>query len=167
MLQRAHGLMGMPSSSVHQQLTPQDFVNILILVQEPKFIKLRHAVPQKQCICTRYMNEHITFIFTFSSWQRCLRAGIYRWRIILADTDFFQQSVSVSAANFRDRNNRPSAKHFFIKLLMNFSWTFDEFLNFMCTLWHCRFDRTLSYSTKVCAHKIPKFIKILFCLTRW
>ena len=42
-------------------------------------------------------------------------AGIYRWSIILADTDFFQQSVS--AANFRGRNNRPSAKHFFIKLL--------------------------------------------------
>ena len=35
-------------------------------------------------------------------------AGIYRWSIILADTDFFQQSVSVSAANFRGRNNRPS-----------------------------------------------------------
>jgi hypothetical protein len=42
-------------------------------------------------------------------------AGIYRWRIILADTDFFQQSVSVSAADFRGRNNRPSAKHSFIK----------------------------------------------------
>ena len=45
MLQRAHGLMGMPSRLVHQQLTAQDFVNIL--VQEPKFIKLRHAVPPK------------------------------------------------------------------------------------------------------------------------
>ena len=35
----------------------------------------------------------------------------------------------------------------------------------MCTLWHCNsmFGRT--YSAKVCAHKIPKFIKILFCLT--
>ena len=43
--------------------------------------------------------------------------GIYRWRIILADTDYFQQSVSVLAADFRGRNNRPSAKHFFIKLL--------------------------------------------------
>ena len=39
-------------------------------------------------------------------------AGIYRWSIILADTDFFQQSVSVSAADFKGRNNRPSAKHF-------------------------------------------------------
>ena len=45
MLQHAHGLMGMPSRLVHQQLTAQDFVNIL--VQEPKFIKLRHAVPPK------------------------------------------------------------------------------------------------------------------------
>jgi hypothetical protein len=43
-------------------------------------------------------------------------SGIYRWSIILADTNFFQQSVSVSAADFRGRNNRPSAKHFFIKL---------------------------------------------------
>ena len=68
MLQRAHGLMGMPSRLVHQQLTAQDFVNIL--VQEPKFIKLRHAVPQKQCICTIYMNEHIGSIFTFSSWPQ-------------------------------------------------------------------------------------------------
>ena len=32
--------------------------------------------------------------------------GIYRWRIILADTDFFQQSVS--AADYRGRLNRPS-----------------------------------------------------------
>ena len=48
--------------------------------------------------------------------------GIYRWRIILADTDFFQQSVSVLAADFRGRNNRPSAS----TLLSNF----------MCTLWH-------------------------------
>ena len=47
-------------------------------------------------------------------------AGIYRWSIILADTNFFQQSVSVSAANFRGRDNRPSAKHFFIKLLAKF-----------------------------------------------
>ena len=46
-----------------------------------------------------------------------LQSGIYRWRIILADTDFFQQSVS--ANDFRDRNNRPSAKHFFYQ-------TFDE-----------------------------------------
>ena len=46
---------------------------------------------------------------------------IYRWSIILADTNFFQQSVSVSvsAADFRDRNIRPSAKHFFYQ-------TFDE-----------------------------------------
>ena len=42
--------------------------------------------------------------------------GIYRWRIILTDTDFFQQSVSVSAADFRGRNNRPSAS----TLLSNF-----------------------------------------------
>ena len=42
--------------------------------------------------------------------------GIYRWSIILADTDFFQQSVS--AADFRGRNNRPSAKHLFIKLAL-------------------------------------------------
>ena len=34
---------------------------------------------------------------------------------------------------------------------MKFSWIFDEFWNFICTLWHCRFDRTLSYSAKVCA----------------
>ena len=34
--------------------------------------------------------------------------GIYRWSIILADTNFFQQSESVSAANFRGRLNRPS-----------------------------------------------------------
>ena len=45
--------------------------------------------------------------------------GIYRWRIILADTNFFQQSVSVSAANFRGRNNRPSAKHTFIKFYVH------------------------------------------------
>ena len=48
--------------------------------------------------------------------------GIYRWRIILADTNFFQQSVSVSAADFRGRNNRPAAK--------------DTLDNFMWTLWH-------------------------------
>ena len=71
-----------------------------------------------------------------------LPSGIYRWSIILADTDFFQQSVSVSAANFRGRNNRPSAKHFFHQ-----------------TLWHFKFDQTLSYSAKVSAHKIPKFDK--------
>ena len=34
--------------------------------------------------------------------------GIYQWSIILADTDFFQQSELVSAANFRGRLNRPS-----------------------------------------------------------
>ena len=34
--------------------------------------------------------------------------------------------------------------------LMNFSRIFDEFWNLMCTLWHCRFNRTLSYSAKVC-----------------
>ena len=32
-----------------------------------------------------------------------------------ADTDCFQQWVLVSAADFRGRNNRPSAKHIFIK----------------------------------------------------
>ena len=53
--------------------------------------------------------------------------GIYRWSIILADTDFFQQSVSVSATDIRGRNNRPSAKHFFIKLSakqFSCSWAF-------------------------------------------
>ena len=87
-------------------------------------------------------------IINTSTGKSFSEAGIYRWSIILADTDFFQQSVS--AADFRGRNNRPSAKHFFIKLLMNFSWIFDEFLNFTCTLWHCKFDWTLSYSAKVC-----------------
>ena len=29
----------------------------------------------------------------------------------------------------------------------------------MSALWHCRFDRTLSYSAKVSANKIPKFDK--------
>ena len=43
--------------------------------------------------------------------------GIYRWRIILADTNFFQQSVL--AADFRGRNNRPSAKHIFIKFYVH------------------------------------------------
>ena len=57
------------------------------------------------------------------------KPGIYRWSIISADTDFFQQSVSVLAADFRGRNIRPSAKRFFIKL-----------------------------SAK-CVHKIQKFIK--------
>ena len=59
--------------------------------------------------------------------QWCRKAEIYRWSIILADTDFFQQSVSVSAADFRGRNNRPSAKHFFIKLSakqFSCSWAF-------------------------------------------
>ena len=45
--------------------------------------------------------------------------GIYRWRIILADTNFFQQLVSVLAADFRGRNNRPSAKHTFIKFYVH------------------------------------------------
>ena len=45
--------------------------------------------------------------------------GIYRWRIILADTNFFQQLVSVSAANIRGRNNQPSAKHIFIKFYVH------------------------------------------------
>ena len=48
-----------------------------------------------------------------------LTAGIYRWRIILEDTNFFQQSVSVLPADFRDRNNRPSAKHIFIKFYVH------------------------------------------------
>ena len=40
---------------------------------------------------------------------RLIRPGIYRWStIILADTDFFQQSDSVSAADFSGRLNRPS-----------------------------------------------------------
>ena len=39
---------------------------------------------------------------------------------------------------------------------MNFSWMFDKCWNFMWTLWHFRFDRTLSYSAKGSAHKTPK-----------
>ena len=49
--------------------------------------------------------------------QLLFEAGIYRWRIILADTDFFQQSVST--ADFRGRNNRPLAKHIFIKFYVH------------------------------------------------
>ena len=32
------------------------------------------------------------------------------------------------------------------------------------TLWHCNTMFGQTYSAKVCLHKIPKFIKILFCL---
>ena len=98
----------------------------------------------------------ISYLLRWINNYRVLLLVYLGWSIILADTDFFQQSVSVSAADFRGRNNRPSAKHFFIKCLMNFSWIFDEFWNFMCALWHCRFDRTLSYSAKGSAHKTPK-----------
>ena len=67
-----------------------------------------------------YMLWEITVIFThctetLDNYRISTQPGIYRWSIILADTDFFQQSVSVSAADFRGRNNWPSAKHFFIK----------------------------------------------------
>ena len=42
---------------------------------------------------------HMSVFLTLVEFQE--QAGIYRWSIILADTDFFQQSVS--AANFRGR----------------------------------------------------------------
>ena len=34
--------------------------------------------------------------------------GIHRWRIILVDTNFFQQSVSVPAVDYKGILNRPS-----------------------------------------------------------
>ena len=36
--------------------------------------------------------------------------GIYQWRIVLADSEGFQQSVSASAAEVRGRLNRPNTK---------------------------------------------------------
>ena len=36
--------------------------------------------------------------------------GIYRWRIVLADSEGFQQLVSTLAAEGRVRLNRPNAK---------------------------------------------------------
>jgi hypothetical protein len=112
-------------------------------------------------------------------WHSNHSPGIYRWSIILADTDFFQQSVSVSAADFRGRNNRPSAKYFFIKLSvklylmhnihMNFSsvisgvwWTLAEFwMNFGILCAHFSTVTQCLVEPKVpkCAHKIPTFIK--------
>ena len=35
---------------------------------------------------------------------------VYRWRIVLADSEGFQQSVSALAAKVRGRLNRPNAK---------------------------------------------------------
>ena len=35
------------------------------------------------------------------------QAGIYRWSIILADSDYFQQLESVSAPDYGGRLNRP------------------------------------------------------------
>ena len=51
-----------------------------------------------------YMLWEITVIFThctetLDNYRISTQPGIYRWSIILADTDFFQQSVSVSAAD--------------------------------------------------------------------
>jgi hypothetical protein len=51
--------------------------------------------------------NHGYFLSLFN-FTPCPIPGIYRWSIILADTDFFQQSKSVSAADFRGRLNRPS-----------------------------------------------------------
>jgi hypothetical protein len=97
------------------------FLNWRILPDQPK---------QKQITKPLTRNKHLSLLqfwctlsahgFRFlkpgTNRARPSQPGIYRWSIILADTDFFQQSVSVSAADFRGRNNRPSAKHFFIKL---------------------------------------------------
>ena len=68
---------------------------------------------------------------------------LYRWSIILADTDFFQQSVSVSAADFRGRNNRPSAKHFF----------FIKFWNFMSAHFGTVTQCSVEHTVPKCAHQ--------------
>ena len=49
--------------------------------------------------------------------------GIYRWRIILADTDFFQPSRSVSVANFKGRLNRPNT---FYQIFCSFPAFFQD-----------------------------------------
>ena len=80
---------------------------------------------------------HPVIIFT-------LVAGIYRWSIILADTDFFQQSVL--AADFRGRLNRPSTFYQFVCSFL----APNRFRRFCGKQnWHWRINRTLSYSAKV------------------
>ena len=128
-------------------------------------------------LCAHFISRTLSFVF---------RSEIYRWSIILADTNFFQQSVSVSAADFRGRNNRPSAKHFFIKLSaklylmhnihMNFSsvisgvwWTLAEFwMNFGILCAHFGTLGTTEHWVTVpkCAHKIPKFCSVYLIFGR-
>ena len=88
----------------------------------PPFLAKRcHSYHRWSCNVSEHCNS-MPLICTLG-----VSPGIYRWRNILADTDFFQQSVSVSATDIRGRNNRPSAKHFFIKLSakqFSCSWAF-------------------------------------------
>ena len=54
----------------------------------------------------------------------------------------------------------------FSKISTKSEQNFDEFWSFEFyerSLWHCRFDRTLSYSAKGSAHKTPYFRKIGIC----
>ena len=76
---------------------PKKLISVFEADQNPS---LRPGASWKEVI----LNQEIPKLFFEVS-----TAGIYRLRIILADANFFQQSVSVSAADFRDRNNRPSA----------------------------------------------------------
>ena len=101
--------------------------------------------PQPDVIRFVYSEKVTKFCKIFTS-------EIYRWRIILADTDFFQQSVSVSATDFRGRNNRPSAKHFFINLLAKHSQLQCQSMHmkFICTLWRCNSMFGWSYNAKKC-----------------
>ena len=76
----------------------------------------------------------MTRVFLWTLWdrqniQKQRQSGFYRWSIILPDTDFFQESESVSAANFRGRLNRPSTFYLFLRDLKSFCGTLISLIN--------------------------------------
>ena len=148
------------------------------------FINRTGHFRSSRCNCIkihcRWVSCIVFFLYYFSlsfltfypiTLRYLLSARIYRWSINLADTDFFQLSVSLSAADFRGWNYRPSAKHFFIKFYVHtLALSLNVRSNLQCQSVHMNFGILCAHFGTVtqcsveptvpkCAHKIPKFIK--------
>ena len=70
--------------------------------------------------------------------------GIYGWSIILAETNFFQQSESVLAANFRGSLNPPSTFYQFLICFNELSLNFGILCKHFGTVTQCSVEPTVS-----------------------
>ena len=115
---------------------------------KPKaFFSICTKDPRKNDSLTHFTHSVKTFWYTIMGFKVF---RVYRWSIISADSNFFQQSESVLAAYFRGRLNQSSTFYkIFLTCLpkIRFLRGFKRFCGKQN--WHCGIDRTLSSSAKV------------------